>query len=343
MRISEKLINLRKDNNLTQEEFAEILHVSRQTVSNWETKKFYPDIETLVLISNTFNISLDVLLKDDQEMIKKLDKRISKSAKRIIIVLIAIIILFIGSMIGLLKLEDYNDKRYAIELKELKNDINNTKKIVIGNKFLQDNSNKIDFNNTSFGVVGEITDTSEIQEFTNILENISFHKKEYMKNNAPYFVIKLLDKNNKIIKYFTFSYVESELINIEEKIYLNRDDVKKLNELLKDYEVPFKKYNPNLANKLLNTKSIVVRKYLSNDYIKTIKDGEVIREIIEIIINAEIGEGDITTVADTYTLEFLDNQDKIIAKSNFNPHLSLEEHYLFNYDLEKLNDLVENN
>jgi transcriptional regulator with XRE-family HTH domain len=97
MNIKEKLIKLRKDNNLTQEELADKLYVSRQTVSNWENGKFYPDIETLILISNTFNISLDTLLKNDIKMVKNIDNKV-KSHKKLLLIIILLIIIFIISM-----------------------------------------------------------------------------------------------------------------------------------------------------------------------------------------------------------------------------------------------------
>ena len=54
--------NLRKKQNLTQEEMANKLGISRQAISNWETGKNLPDIEMLVIISKTFNTSLDSLI-----------------------------------------------------------------------------------------------------------------------------------------------------------------------------------------------------------------------------------------------------------------------------------------
>ena len=67
MRLGQTIINIRKERNMTQEEFAQIFHVTRQTVSNWEKEKNYPDIETLVSISEQFNISLDAMLKEDKQ------------------------------------------------------------------------------------------------------------------------------------------------------------------------------------------------------------------------------------------------------------------------------------
>lgn len=61
----------RKKLNLSQEDLAQKLYVTRQTVSNWETGKSYPDIHSLLLLSSLFNISLDNLIKGDVELMKK--------------------------------------------------------------------------------------------------------------------------------------------------------------------------------------------------------------------------------------------------------------------------------
>lgn len=71
MKLGQTIINIRKERKMTQEEFARIFHVTRQTVSNWENEKSYPDLETLVRISEEFQISLDAMLKEDVQMVKK--------------------------------------------------------------------------------------------------------------------------------------------------------------------------------------------------------------------------------------------------------------------------------
>ena len=63
MNIGKKIIEIRKERNMTQEDFANIFHVTRQTVSNWENEKSYPDLQTLIRISNEFCVSLDTILK----------------------------------------------------------------------------------------------------------------------------------------------------------------------------------------------------------------------------------------------------------------------------------------
>lgn len=65
MNFGENLKRLRKERNLSQEQLSEMLNVSRQAISKWESNKTYPDIENLMLLRNIFNITLDDLLFDE--------------------------------------------------------------------------------------------------------------------------------------------------------------------------------------------------------------------------------------------------------------------------------------
>ena len=65
--LSEKLYKLRKNSGLSQEQLAEKLSVSRQAISKWESGTAVPESEKLVTISNYFGVSVDYLLKDDEE------------------------------------------------------------------------------------------------------------------------------------------------------------------------------------------------------------------------------------------------------------------------------------
>lgn len=94
MNISEAVKNQRLKNNWTQEQLAEILNVSRSTVSSWEVGRNYPDLETIVAISDLFEISLDELLRGDSEMVKKIDSKIKKGEYFFFI--ICLLILLIG-------------------------------------------------------------------------------------------------------------------------------------------------------------------------------------------------------------------------------------------------------
>lgn len=93
MKIGEKLKEGRKEINMTQEEVAQILHVSRSTVSSWEINRTYPDIEMLVALSDLYDISLDVMLREDDILIKRMTNEIRKSRKRKVWIVILCLIL----------------------------------------------------------------------------------------------------------------------------------------------------------------------------------------------------------------------------------------------------------
>lgn len=87
MEIGNKLKKSRLESKLTQEKVAEEIQVSRQTISNWENEKSYPDIISVIKLSDLYNISLDELLKGDSEMIKHLEEstNIVSSNKKLLI------------------------------------------------------------------------------------------------------------------------------------------------------------------------------------------------------------------------------------------------------------------
>jgi len=97
MEIGNKLKKSRLESKLTQEKVAEEIQVSRQTISNWENEKSYPDIVSVIKLSDLYNISLDELLKGDSEMIKHLDEstNIVSSNKKLLIAFGINIIFFI--------------------------------------------------------------------------------------------------------------------------------------------------------------------------------------------------------------------------------------------------------
>ena len=66
--IGSKIKAARLEKKLTQEQVAEILGVSRQTISNWENEKSYPDIISVIKMSECYDVSLDYLLKGEQKM-----------------------------------------------------------------------------------------------------------------------------------------------------------------------------------------------------------------------------------------------------------------------------------
>ena len=70
MELGKQIKVYRQEAHLSQEELANRVYVSRQTISNWENDKSYPDVNSLVLLSEIFQISLDKLIKGDIEVMK---------------------------------------------------------------------------------------------------------------------------------------------------------------------------------------------------------------------------------------------------------------------------------
>ena len=70
MEIGKQIRKYRMELKLSQDDLADKVYVTRQTISNWENDRNYPDIRSLVLLSNVFGISLDILVKGDLEQMK---------------------------------------------------------------------------------------------------------------------------------------------------------------------------------------------------------------------------------------------------------------------------------
>ena len=104
MDIGNKIQKIRADQGMTQAEFADKFHVSRQTVSNWENNKNYPDLSILRSISDEYAISFDTLLKDDVEYISHIDNANDRAIKATrwlkIVVPVAIVLLVITAAVA---------------------------------------------------------------------------------------------------------------------------------------------------------------------------------------------------------------------------------------------------
>ena len=81
MDIGNNIQTIRTNNGMTQAEFAEKFNVTRQSVSNWENNKHYPDLDTLCKISDEYNVSFDILLKEDREYVSHIDKTTNQAVK----------------------------------------------------------------------------------------------------------------------------------------------------------------------------------------------------------------------------------------------------------------------
>ncbi len=96
MELNEKLYELRKNNNWSQEELAEKMDVSRQTVSKWESGKTIPELNKLVKLSEIYKITLDELVKETTTEEKNEKTRNKKNVIKKILIIILIISVIVG-------------------------------------------------------------------------------------------------------------------------------------------------------------------------------------------------------------------------------------------------------
>lgn len=140
MQLGQMIKRIRQENKLSQDDFAAKFNVTRQTVSNWENEKSYPDLLTLVKISDMFGYSLDSMLKENPVMTETMNKNIKYgessallggiSAFLLSIILLEMIILQVGSMylwLGTLVVILANGKAMGITLGEVKKESKKTK------------------------------------------------------------------------------------------------------------------------------------------------------------------------------------------------------------------------
>lgn len=102
MEIGQKLKTARQKAGLTQEVVADKIQVSRQTISNWENEKSYPDIASVIHLSNLYNISLDELLKGDKEMLEHLEEStdvVNSNKKLITAIMVNIVLLLVLTLV----------------------------------------------------------------------------------------------------------------------------------------------------------------------------------------------------------------------------------------------------
>ncbi len=126
MNIGEQIKSRRMELNITQQDLADRLNVSRSAISNWETGKNYPDLQIIVQISEELRISLDELLKGDADVVKKITKdtvesgKLREKTKKLIaavsvlaVMLLATLYLFFGWSGEVNKAEQVKDMRIA--------------------------------------------------------------------------------------------------------------------------------------------------------------------------------------------------------------------------------------
>lgn len=175
MQLGQAIAQIRKEQGLTQEAFAKMFSVTRQTVSNWENEKSYPDLSTLVKISDEFNVSLDVLLKGDFRMVKDIDKKIKKQPYYIGIIIGLVII-----AVALFSFIYANDKSISDTTKDYADfKLNSALSIEI-----------YDFQ--SGELIAKYEDESRIDKVNNILDIENWEKVENIdKNINPIYTLEL--------------------------------------------------------------------------------------------------------------------------------------------------------
>ena len=104
MNLGKKIINLRKKEKMTQENLAEVLGVTRQTISNWELNSTKPDIIQLKELSKIFHISIDELLDNDIknlfiDKVNKTEKIVNKNTKNIKILVTTVYFIILLSLL----------------------------------------------------------------------------------------------------------------------------------------------------------------------------------------------------------------------------------------------------
>lgn len=136
MELGNKILELRKKQNITQEELAEKIGVTRQTISKWELGETHPDINQAKNLSMIFNISLDELVNNDTENIiiekisntEKLSGLVLKILKIIGVLFIIFLIIDVISLIVFLTLKDVDTLK--VEEIEMSCSLNNNDYII---------------------------------------------------------------------------------------------------------------------------------------------------------------------------------------------------------------------
>ena len=165
MNLGKTLQDLRKEKNISQEDIADILNVSRQTISNWENSKSYPDILALIKLCDIYKISLDALLKEDQQLLNHIKKEKQKKNK-IIIGCVSIIVTLVLVLAYFLFFQNYF-QTIDITRKEIQMLVDNKEQFVEITKSKQYNKDEMTDNYL------KISD-SEFKDIVSYLDNNNY-------------------------------------------------------------------------------------------------------------------------------------------------------------------------
>ena len=101
MELSNQIRRLRAERGLSQDALAEAIFVSRQTVSNWETDKTYPDVQSLVLLSQLFNVSLDELIQGDVAVMRRVMEEDARQMRQLSVAASVLLVLSVVFFVAL--------------------------------------------------------------------------------------------------------------------------------------------------------------------------------------------------------------------------------------------------
>lgn len=99
MEVGQRIRERRTQAGMSQDELAERVYVSRQTISSWENDKTYPDVQSLLLLSEIFDATVDSLIKGDVDAMTETIDRDIETMKRLSYVMLVFLLLVIGAMI----------------------------------------------------------------------------------------------------------------------------------------------------------------------------------------------------------------------------------------------------
>ncbi len=109
MQVGERILKLRKENNISQEELGFKINVSRQTISKWENNETSPDLNNLKSLAKLFNVSTDYLINGNKRLVKK------TKAQDYFVLIVGISFLFLTMIILIINPKGSNETSSMIE------------------------------------------------------------------------------------------------------------------------------------------------------------------------------------------------------------------------------------
>lgn len=109
MQVGERILKLRKENNISQEELGFKINVSRQTISKWENNESSPDLNNLKSLAKLFNVSTDYLINGNKRLVKK------TKVQDYIVLIVGIAFLFLTMLILIINPKGSNETSSMIE------------------------------------------------------------------------------------------------------------------------------------------------------------------------------------------------------------------------------------